>query len=231
MLDVKVGSGAFLQDAGPPAGWPRRWSVSAPPTACGPSRCVTDMDAPLGRGCGNASRSSKSREALRGGGPADLVEVTVVAGARDAAAGRARRRRGVVTARRRGHRRAGHRGVGRDGAGAGRRPRRRPAGGLGSTTWSLADHPATSMARRPRGRRAGARLGAGRSPQGGPGTRVGGVDLPAQAVGDPVEAGEPVLRLHVDDEARLPGALAALDGAIAVGPEPPTPRPFDERIA
>ena len=50
--------------------------------------------------------------------------------------------------------------------------------------------------------------------------------------GDPVEAGEPVLVLHADGEARLPGALAALEGAMEVGPEPPEPRPLIvERIA
>jgi thymidine phosphorylase len=38
--------------------------------------------------------------------------------------------------------------------------------------------------------------------------------------GEPVEAGEPVLELHVDDPARLPGALDALNGAITIGPEP-----------
>jgi thymidine phosphorylase len=44
--------------------------------------------------------------------------------------------------------------------------------------------------------------------------------------GDRVEAGEPVLELHVDDESRLPGALAALEAAVEVGPEPPAPRPL-----
>jgi thymidine phosphorylase len=47
-----------------------------------------------------------------------------------------------------------------------------------------------------------------------------------------VEAGEPVLVLHADDEDRLPGALAALEHAVEVGPEPPEPRPLIvERIA
>jgi thymidine phosphorylase len=75
------------------------------------------------------------------------------------------------------------------------------------------------------------RLGAGRS------RKEDAVSPSAGAVcvrkpGDAVEAGEPVLVLHVDDETRLPGALAALDGAIDVGPEPPPPRPLIvERIA
>jgi thymidine phosphorylase len=47
-----------------------------------------------------------------------------------------------------------------------------------------------------------------------------------------VEAGEPVLVLHADGPERLEAALAALDGAIEVGPEPPEPRPLIvERIA
>ena len=50
--------------------------------------------------------------------------------------------------------------------------------------------------------------------------------------GDPVEAGEPVLLLHADDEARLPAALAALENAIEIGPEPAEPRPLvHERIS
>ncbi len=50
--------------------------------------------------------------------------------------------------------------------------------------------------------------------------------------GDRVEAGEPVVVLHVDDPDRLPAALAALEGAIEVAPEPPDPRPLVvERIA
>ena len=41
-----------------------------------------------------------------------------------------------------------------------------------------------------------------------------------------------MLVLHVDDPDRLDGALAALDGAIEVGPEPPEPRPLVvDRIA
>ncbi|MGH9262242.1 MAG: thymidine phosphorylase, partial [Acidimicrobiales bacterium] len=69
------------------------------------------------------------------------------------------------------------------------------------------------------------RLGAGRS------RKEEAVSLSAGAVclrkpGDPVEAGEPVLVLHVDDDTRLPAALAALEGAVAVGPEPPAPRPL-----
>jgi thymidine phosphorylase len=69
------------------------------------------------------------------------------------------------------------------------------------------------------------RLGAGRSRKEDPVSPTAGV-VCLRKPGDEVAAGEPVLELHVDDEARLPGALAALAAAIEVGPEPPTPRPL-----
>ena len=75
------------------------------------------------------------------------------------------------------------------------------------------------------------RLGAGRSRKEDPVSPSAGA-ICLRKPGDPIEAGEPVLLLHADDEARLPGALAALEDAIEVGPEPPTPRPLvHERIA
>jgi thymidine phosphorylase len=75
------------------------------------------------------------------------------------------------------------------------------------------------------------RLGAGRSRKEDPVSPTAGAVV-LRKPGDRVSAGEPVLELHADDESRLAGALAALDGAIEVGPEPPEPRPLvHERIA
>jgi thymidine phosphorylase len=75
------------------------------------------------------------------------------------------------------------------------------------------------------------RLGAGRSRKEDPVSPTAGA-ICLRKPGDAVDAGEPVLVLHVDDTARLDGALAALDGAIEVGPEPPDPRPLIvDRIA
>jgi thymidine phosphorylase len=67
------------------------------------------------------------------------------------------------------------------------------------------------------------RLGAGRAQKEHPVSPSAGVVCVARE-GEPVEAGQPILELHVDDPARLPGALAALEGAIEVGPEPPQPQ-------
>jgi thymidine phosphorylase len=75
------------------------------------------------------------------------------------------------------------------------------------------------------------RLGAGRSRKEDPVSPSAGA-MCLRKPGDEVAVREPVLELHVDDRDRLPAALAALEGAVEVGPEPPEPRPLIvERIA
>jgi thymidine phosphorylase len=76
VLDVKVGRGAFMKDgdrarelARVMVGIGRSYGVST-------VALLTDMSQPLGREIGNASEVSESIEVLRGGGPADLLEVT-----------------------------------------------------------------------------------------------------------------------------------------------------------
>jgi thymidine phosphorylase len=75
------------------------------------------------------------------------------------------------------------------------------------------------------------RLGAGRSRKEDPvSPSAGAVCL--RKPGDEVADGEPLLVLYADDEARVPAALAAVEGAVEIGPEPPAPRPLIvERIA
>lgn len=99
VLDVKVGAGAFMKDA------TRARALCAAMQAIGRRAgkqvtCVlTDMDAPIGAAVGNALEIAESIEVLRGGGPADTRELTVVLGGemlllggveRDQAAARAR---------------------------------------------------------------------------------------------------------------------------------------------
>jgi thymidine phosphorylase len=235
VLDVKVGSGAFL----PALDKARRLAETM--VELGRAHGVrtvallTDMDSPLGRAAGNGLEVAEAVEVLRGGGPEDLVAVTL-----------ALAREMVALA-----------GVG-GGPSAGRGPAD-PAAALADgralAVWDAmvraqggdpaaplpeapARHtvaaPANGYLRRLDARAVGVavwRLGAGRS------RKEDRVSPSAGAVclrkpGDSVVAGEPVLELHVDDESRLPGALAALEGAIAVGPEPPEHRPLViERIA
>ena len=76
VLDVKVGSGAFMRAEPRPAagadhGDHRRRGRR------GTSALLTRMDTPLGRAVGNAVEVEEAVATLRGHGPADLVEVTL----------------------------------------------------------------------------------------------------------------------------------------------------------
>ena len=88
VLDVKVGSGAFMKDAD------RARELAEVMVALGTDAGVrtvallTDMDVPLGLTAGNAIEVTESVEVLAGGGPADVVELTLaLAGEMLAAAG------------------------------------------------------------------------------------------------------------------------------------------------
>lgn len=77
VLDVKVGSGAFMADLAGARTLAETMvgigkSHQVPITAL-----ITDMDQPLGRMVGNANEIAESIEVLSGGGPSDLVEITM----------------------------------------------------------------------------------------------------------------------------------------------------------
>jgi len=76
VLDVKVGSGAFLPD--PDRARELATTLVRIGSAAGVpvTALLTNMDAPLGREVGNASEVRESLAVLRGGGPADLVALT-----------------------------------------------------------------------------------------------------------------------------------------------------------
>jgi thymidine phosphorylase len=235
VLDVKVGSGAFLPEID------RARRLAETMVALGRAHgvrtvaLVTDMDAPLGRACGNALEVAEAVEVLRGGGPPDLVEVTVAL-AREMLA------------------LAGLEGAAGDPAGD---PAAALADGRALAVWEAmiraqggdpaaplptagfrqeVPSPAAGYLRRLDARAVGVavwRLGAGRSRKEDPVSPTAGA-VCLHKPGDRVEAGEPLLVLHADDPGRLDGAMAALQapGAIEVGPEPPEPRPLIvERIA
>jgi len=77
VLDVKVGSGAFMKDL--EGGRALAAALSGIGRGMGKkvSALLTRMDEPLGRAVGNALEVGEVVELLRGGGPADLREVTV----------------------------------------------------------------------------------------------------------------------------------------------------------
>jgi thymidine phosphorylase len=224
VLDVKVGSGAFLPEIDRARRLAETMVGLGAAEGVRTAALITDMETPLGRACGNALEVAEAVDVLRGGGPADVVELTVAL---------AREMLGLA---------------GLDSASGGD-PAAALADGRAHAMWdamiraqggdpdaalpAAAMHhefraPASGYLRRLDARAVGVavwRLGGGRS------RKEDAVSPTAGAVcvrkpGESVEAGEPVVVLHYDDPTRLDGALAALDGAVGVGPEPPEPRPL-----
>jgi thymidine phosphorylase len=218
VLDVKVGSGAFLPDIGLARELARTMVGLGSDHGVRTSALLTDMDQPLGLAVGNALEVTESVEILQGGGPADVIEVTL-----------ALARRMVEL------------------AGGGLDPGDVLASGAAMDRWNemiaaQGGKPSAPLARateiepysaptagyvqRIDARKIGEaawRLGAGRARKEDPVSPSAGIVLRAVA-GDRVTVGQPVLDLHLDDLTRLAAALDALDGAIEIGDTPPAPR-------
>jgi thymidine phosphorylase len=221
VLDVKVGSGALLvaeeqcrELAHTMVGLGAAYGV---PTHA----LLTDMNRPLGATVGNALEVAESLEVLAGGGPPDVVELTVRLAAEM----------------------LGLAGIGdrdpadslRDGTAMDRFRRLIAAqGGDLSAPLPIGAHTETVTANR--GGTMGDidamavglaawRLGAGRSRPGvavqpGAGVRI------HRRPGEPVAAGEPLFTLYTDTPERFGAALAELDGGYGVGPTGPASRPL-----
>tara|TARA_B100000315_G_scaffold5926_1_gene5956 strand:+ start:659 stop:1933 length:1275 start_codon:yes stop_codon:yes gene_type:complete len=226
VLDVKVGSGAFLPEVD------RARELAQTMVGLGEHNGVrtvallTAMDTVLGRTAGNALEVTESVEVLDGGGPPDLVEVTLaLADEMVALAGLDADPAEVLASGR-------ARAVWDDMV--------RAQGGDPSATLPVAPHVETVVADASGvlGRLdclsvgiAAWRLGAGRARKEDPVSAAAGIVCLAKP-GDPVEVGQPVLELHADDPARFATAREALEGAIEVSDEPPTPMPLIvDRIA
>ena len=235
VLDVKTGDGAFMarrEDAR---------ALAESMTSIGrrlgtPVRAlITGMDQPLGRAVGNALEVRESVECLRGGGSADLVdlslelaaEMLLAAGAaadREAALGRCRRAIADGSALERFRRVV---------AAQGGDPRvcDDPGGVLprAARTESFRAPRAgfvTKLRAWPVGQ-ASMLLGAGRRTVADRIDPAAGILLHAQ-VGEPVAAGAAIAELRYNPEhaAAVPAALELLAAAVEIGPEPPPPAPL-----
>ena len=81
VLDVKVGSGAFMKDLRSARALAKAMVAIGVAHGLAVTCELTDMEQPLGRAVGNSLEITEAIATLRGQGPADLVALTRVAGA------------------------------------------------------------------------------------------------------------------------------------------------------
>ncbi|MGI6879292.1 thymidine phosphorylase [Microbacterium sp. gxy059] len=220
VLDVKFGSGAFMKDASRARELAETMVALGADSGVATTALLTDMSTPLGLTVGNANEVRESVEVLAGGGPADVVELTVALAremlrmsgidadpAEALADGRAmdawrrmiRAQDGdpdapLPTPRETHEVRADRAGV----------VRRMDAFDIGIAAW---------------------RLGAGRARAEDPVVHAAGIDLHAKP-GDRVAEGDVLFTLQADDETRFDRALDALAGAWEIGDTAPAAAPI-----
>src|SRR6202163_4967194 len=77
VLDVKTGSGAFMKTEADSRRLAESLVSIGNASGVKTEALITDMDAPLGHAVGNANEVVECIDVLRGGGPSDLLEVTL----------------------------------------------------------------------------------------------------------------------------------------------------------
>ncbi len=214
VLDVKVGSGAFMKNLDDARELARTMVDLGLDAGVHTVALLTDMATPLGLTAGNALEVAESVEVLAGGGPADVVELTVAlaremllgAGVRDLdpadvlASGRAMDAWNAMISAQGGD----------------------PSAALPvAREQHVVTAPSSGVLTRLDALSVGLaawRLGAGRERKEDPVQLGAGVVWHARP-GDPVRAGEPLFTLHTDTPERFDRALAALEGGWDVAPE------------
>jgi pyrimidine-nucleoside phosphorylase len=226
VLDVKVGRGAFMKDTERARDLAETMIGIGRANGTAVTAFLTDMTQPLGREVGNASEIRESVEVLKGGGPPDLVEIVLTLGSEmlrlggiegDDASARSRLRgtidsgaafekmMAIVEAQ------GGDAGVLEDPSrlalAKGEHVIEADRGGV-VTRCDARDIGVAAM-----------RLGAGRAKKEDDVDPGAGITVETK-VGDEVTAGDPLLRLHWNEERRLTQALALAGTAVVVGDGP-----------
>jgi pyrimidine-nucleoside phosphorylase len=230
VLDVKTGSGAFMKTEADSRRLAESLVAIGNASGVRTEAVITAMESPLGHAVGNALEVVECLDVLKGGGPKDLVDVSVELTARMLLLGR----------------------VAPDLPAATRQVQAAIASGAGLERFRrIIEHQGgdprvvDDSARLPHvadrhvvsaGRagfvtavnaelvgRASVVLGAGRDRVEDPVDPAVGIMVVAKP-GDEVRAGGPVLELHYRDRTRLEAALRLADQAITIGDERPAPR-------
>ncbi|ROP40051.1 thymidine phosphorylase [Saccharothrix texasensis] len=220
VLDVKVGSGAFMKSLDQARALATALVSIGVDHGLRVSALLTDMSVPLGRAVGNAVEVAESIEVLRGGGPSDVVDLTV------ALAEEMLSRAGISAS-----------------------PREVLASGEAYETWArmiraqggdpdaplpLARHehvvtaPADGYLTKLDAYAVGVaawRLGAGRARKEDP-VQPGAGILCLAKPGDRLAEGQPLLLLRTDTPDAIPAALDSLSGGYDIGPAAPAATPL-----
>ena len=210
VLDVKVGSGAFMKSRDEARELATTMVALGAEHGVRTRALLTRMDVPLGRAVGNAVEVEESVLALRGEGPADLMEVTLALARQMLALAGLDADPAAAIAD--GRALAAYREMVRAQGGDPDAPLPRaahtrvlpaPASGWLTGLDALAVGTAAW------------RLGAGRARKEDDVSAAAGIICLAKP-GEAVQAGQPLLELRADDRDRFGPALAALEGAITV---------------
>ena len=214
VLDVKTGAGAFMRKRADAEQLARTMVDLGTAAAVRTVAYVTSMESPLGRAAGNAVEVAQAVEVLNGGGPADVVELTLtLARAMLEAAGiDADPAEALSSGRALDTWRAMIRGQGGD-----------PDAHLPTARHTrVIEAPHAGVLTRLDALSVGIaawRLGAGRARKEDPVQASAGVTWTV-GVGDHVEAGQPLFTLHTDTPDRFERAEAALTDGWQLGEGP-----------
>ena len=213
VLDVKVGSGAFMKNREDATELARTMVDLGTDAGVNTVALLTDMSVPLGLTAGNALEVRESVEVLAGGGPADVVELTVrLAEEMLDAAGRGGQ--DVAAALKDGRAMDAWKAMisaqgGDPDAPLPTAKETQEVRATASGVLSGLDAYAVGVA--------AWRLGAGRARKEDPVQAGAGIEIHAKP-GDEVREGDVLLTLHTDTPERFERAVAALDGGITIAP-------------
>jgi thymidine phosphorylase len=213
VLDVKVGSGAFMKDLADARELASTMVALGTDAGVRTVALLTDMSTPLGLTAGNALEVRESVEVLAGGGPSDVIDLTIAlatemlaaAGVTDVDPAEKLRDGSAMDAWRRMIEAQG----GDPDAPLPVAPETHVVTADSSGTLTKLDALAIGVA--------AWRLGAGRARKEDPVSPVAGIELHAKP-GDSITAGQPLLTLHADDFSRFARALESLTDAIETTP-------------
>ena len=220
VLDVKVGSGAFMKDEASARSLAEAMVKIGSSHGVATTALLTNMQTPLGLTAGNAVEVAESVEVLAGGGPADVRELTLALAREMTQLAQLDADPEAVL----------------DSGAAMDKWREMIAAQAGDPDAPLPEAKETEKIPAPASGYlteldalsvgiAAWRLGAGRASKEDPVSAAAGITWHARP-GDAIKAGETLFTLHTDDPSRIPSAIEALDGGFAIADAPPAPTPL-----